>query len=61
MAVKCILPIGVVVEFSPTAYMVMEGMNEDVMVVLRGEAAIAVSVQFSTQDGTAQGKPICLL
>lgn len=46
----------VVVEFDPTMYSVMEGMNVQLTVVLRSPSAIAVTVDFQTVDGTANCK-----
>ena len=50
----CILAV-VTVEFDPASYSVMEGMTASIIVVVRGEFAKSVSVQFATQDQTAIG------
>ena len=45
------------VEFDPTSYTVSEsGGFANITVVKRGQSAIAVSVEFTTLDGTAIGE-----
>ena len=47
----------VTVEFDPTSYTVSEsGRFANITVVKRGQSALAVSVDFTTADGTAIGE-----
>ena len=48
---------AVTIEFEPTSYTVSEsGGFANITVVKRGQSALAVSVQFTTADGTAIGE-----
>ena len=50
---------AVTVEFDPTSYTVSEsGGFANITVVKRGQSAIAVSVEFTTSDGTAIGESL---
>ena len=50
-------PPAVTVEFDPTSYTVSEsGRFANITVVKRGQSALAVSVDFTTADGTAIGE-----
>ena len=40
------------------SYRVSEGSPGELMVVLRGESAVSVSVDISTRDGTATGEGV---
>jgi len=45
------------VEFDPTSYAVSEsGRFANITVVKRGQTTLAVSVEFTTTDGTAVGE-----
>ncbi len=45
-----------IIEFDPVSYDVSEGSPGELVVVLRGESAVAVSVDLTTQDGSATGE-----
>ena len=46
------------VEFDPSSYTVIEGGERQIRIVARGDFTSAISVSFSTRDGTATGKII---
>ena len=47
---------AVTVEFDSTSYTVPESGLANITVVKRGQARVAVSVEFTTADGTATGE-----
>ena len=50
------LCVGVVVGFDPDTYSVTEGGVVTFEIVRSGQSSVPVSVDFSTEDGTANGK-----
>ncbi len=51
-------PTGVIIEFDPVSYGVSEGSPGELVVVVRGESAVPISVDISTRDGTATGEGV---
>jgi len=47
---------AIIVEFSPTTYIVPEGESRTLRIVKIGDSAVNVSVLISTVDGTAMGR-----